>query len=126
MNCYRHPNVQAVGICKNCQKGLCVECAADVGNGLACRNQCEAAVLEINDIFQRTRNQYYRLGGMYMRNVWITSFLGLALCLVGVLLMVASPRNWLAALPLVVISIFTFVGALIAYRESQKHPKPSK
>jgi hypothetical protein len=125
MNCYYHPNVQSVGICKNCQKGLCVECAVDVGNGLACKNQCETAVLEINDIFQRTRNQYYRLGSMYMRNIWAAAFLGVSLCFVGVLLMISNPRYWLAALPLVVISLFGFASAINSYRESKKHPKPT-
>ena len=111
---------------QKCQKGLCVECAGDVGNGLACKDQCEAAVLEINDIFKRTKNQYYRLGSLYMRNVWIAGFLCISQCFVGGLLMVAAPRNWFAALPLVVISIFAFVTALNAYRESQKHPKPTR
>jgi len=36
MNCFYHPQVSAVGICKYCQKGLCTECAVDLGHGMGC------------------------------------------------------------------------------------------
>jgi hypothetical protein len=38
VNCFNHPDVPAVGICKYCQKGLCLECAVDLEHGIACRN----------------------------------------------------------------------------------------
>jgi hypothetical protein len=41
MNCFYHPTVVAVGTCKSCNKGLCPECAADLGKGLACKGHCE-------------------------------------------------------------------------------------
>ena len=41
MNCFNHPGVPAVGICKSCQKGLCMECAVDLGHGIACKNHRE-------------------------------------------------------------------------------------
>ncbi len=41
MNCFNHPNVPAVGICKYCHKGLCMECAIDLGHGIACKNHRE-------------------------------------------------------------------------------------
>jgi hypothetical protein len=41
MNCFRHQDSSAVGLCKTCFKAVCPECAADVGNGLACKNSCE-------------------------------------------------------------------------------------
>src|SRR2546427_2740465 len=44
MKCFNHPLIDAVAICKNCQRGLCLECGADLGDGLACKNQCEAQV----------------------------------------------------------------------------------
>ena len=37
MNCFNHPGVPAVGICKVCQKGLCIECAVDLEHGIACK-----------------------------------------------------------------------------------------
>ena len=41
MNCFYHPGAVAVGICKSCGKGICHECAHDLGKGLACRGRCE-------------------------------------------------------------------------------------
>lgn len=32
MRCYYHHDVDAVGICKACSKGICPECSADVDN----------------------------------------------------------------------------------------------
>jgi hypothetical protein len=48
MKCFYHPSVDAVGVCKNCGKGLCAESAVDVGEGLACGGACEARVREFN------------------------------------------------------------------------------
>ena len=121
MNCYYHHGVPAIGLCKNCHKGLCRECAVDVGNGLACKDSCETAVNEINDIFQRTKGQYYRLGSNYVRGVWLASIFGVTFCLVGLLLLYFYTHNWPAALPTIVISFFAFYGAITNYRESKKH-----
>lgn len=58
MNCYRHPSTPALGICKTCFKGVCQECGADVGNGLACRGECEEKVLELNEMWERSAKIY--------------------------------------------------------------------
>ena len=50
MKCYYHSDRDAVGTCKSCGKGLCPECAVDLGKGLACRDRCEVdanAVIEL-------------------------------------------------------------------------------
>ena len=49
MNCYRHQENSAIGICKSCMKGLCPTCAVEVGNSLACKNSCEENVRKINE-----------------------------------------------------------------------------
>ena len=34
--------MEAVGICKACNKGICAECAADLGHSIACKSsRCE-------------------------------------------------------------------------------------
>lgn len=50
MNCFNHPQNPAVGICKSCGKGLCVHCAAELPNGLACREACEERVGLLNEM----------------------------------------------------------------------------
>lgn len=50
MNCYRHPSRPAVGSCKACSKGLCLECGRDTKNGLACIDTCIDEVKRLNRI----------------------------------------------------------------------------
>jgi hypothetical protein len=44
MRCYYHQEKEAVGSCRSCGRGLCPDCAADVGKALACRGHCEEDV----------------------------------------------------------------------------------
>ena len=40
MKCFYHTDRDAVGICKACNKGICRECAEDLGHSIACKNSC--------------------------------------------------------------------------------------
>lgn len=53
MRCFYHQDREAVGSCKSCGKGLCPECAADVGKGLACRGSCEEDVRAVVALIDR-------------------------------------------------------------------------
>ena len=53
MNCFYHPTTAAIGTCKSCCKGLCPECAADLGKGLACKGRCEEDVKALNELLER-------------------------------------------------------------------------
>jgi hypothetical protein len=53
MRCFYHHDKDAVGSCKSCGKGLCAECAADLGKGLACRGRCEADVQALISVIDR-------------------------------------------------------------------------
>ena len=53
MRCFYHQDKEAVGSCKSCGKGLCPDCAADVGKGLACRGQCEEDVRAVVALVDR-------------------------------------------------------------------------
>ena len=53
MKCFYHPTVDAVGSCKHCCRGLCVECAAERDGGLACRNRHEATVDAVSTLVER-------------------------------------------------------------------------
>jgi len=44
MKCAVHPDVDAVGYCRNCGKALCAQCTRDVHGALYCEN-CLAAVM---------------------------------------------------------------------------------
>jgi hypothetical protein len=56
MKCYNHNDVDAVGICKHCQKGLCKECIEEVDRSLACKASCVEEVETLNYIVKRGKN----------------------------------------------------------------------
>lgn len=43
MHCARHPDREAVGLCRVCLRGVCADCAVDFGTGFACRGVHEEA-----------------------------------------------------------------------------------
>jgi hypothetical protein len=53
MKCYYHPEVDAVGTCKNCSRGICPECLAELDNAIACKNRCEERVLAVERLVNR-------------------------------------------------------------------------
>ncbi len=53
MRCFYHPVAEAVGICKNCSRALCSECAGTGTGSLACPNRCERAVDAIDTLVAR-------------------------------------------------------------------------
>ena len=85
MRCYYHPSVEAVAGCKNCSRGLCMECAVDVGNGLACRARCENEVRSLNEIIQRNKTAYQKTQSAYVRTAVFYGGLGGLCLLAGVL-----------------------------------------
>ena len=53
MRCFNHQDREAVAACKACSKGLCPECAVDLGHGVACKGVHEANVEALNEITTR-------------------------------------------------------------------------
>lgn len=41
MKCFNHGSVDAVGICRACNKALCHDCLKDLGYSICCKNSCE-------------------------------------------------------------------------------------
>ena len=54
MMCFNHADHQAVGVCKSCQRGLCHDCAVDLGKGLACKNRCEEDVRQLIQVIDQS------------------------------------------------------------------------
>lgn len=53
MKCFNHTDKDSVGICKACSKGLCLECATDLGHGLACKGVHETEVENVNTVISK-------------------------------------------------------------------------
>jgi hypothetical protein len=73
MKCYNHPDTSALGICKNCHKGICKSCLTDLGDGLACTASCVQEVEKLNSLVRKTEktmksnaSQYYTSGIIYI------------------------------------------------------------
>ncbi len=75
MKCFNHEVVDAVAICKNCNKALCHSCAVDVGNGVACPGLCEEEVKALNELIRRNRTASQRTGYAYHRNAVVCALL---------------------------------------------------
>jgi hypothetical protein len=44
MRCFHHRDVEAVGLCKACYRGICGGCASEVEGGLACHGHVDQVV----------------------------------------------------------------------------------
>ncbi len=75
MQCYYHPERQAVGTCVHCQRGICPECLALVDDRLACKGRHESQLQVANQVTLRGMVQLQRMGAGYVRNA---VFYGLA------------------------------------------------
>jgi len=55
MKCFYHAESDAVGTCKYCHKGICKQCAKDIGIGIVCNHDavCETRAIEINNVVDR-------------------------------------------------------------------------
>jgi len=113
MKCYIHHGEEALGICKSCNKGLCSDCAIDVGNGIACKNSCEQAVHDINEMILKSKGIYQKTSGAYYRAAAIYSLFGLVF-------VIYSYFNSILASLLLPISIIFFVGMIFTIYSGMK------
>ena len=61
MKCFEHQDVDAVGSCRVCGKGLCSGCAVDQGFALSCSGECEEEARQI-DAHNRQARKVLRIG----------------------------------------------------------------
>jgi len=58
MKCFNHESKDAVGLCKHCSKGLCIDCCTDLGHGIACKGIHEKEVEQINSLIENNKRVY--------------------------------------------------------------------
>lgn len=58
MHCFNHQTKEAIGLCRNCFKGLCQECCQKNEDHLACSENCAQKVNEVEEINERAKNIY--------------------------------------------------------------------
>jgi hypothetical protein len=116
MKCYNHPDKDAVGICKNCNKGLCKECITEVDNGIACTSSCIEEVKLINSLINRNKQSYKTASGAHYKNAYIYCGLGIVFIIFG--LTTEGLKGFLT----VVGSIF-IIGAIFSVISANKYKK---
>jgi hypothetical protein len=116
MKCFYHPNKDAVGICKNCNKGLCGECIVDVGNGIACKGNCENEVKELNITLKKSKKAYGRASRAYRRNAVLYAMIGLVFFIPGLINIIIAKGEGLF---LTIMGIIFLVAALWSYSNSK-------
>ena len=123
MKCFYHPQTDAIGICKNCNKGLCQECAVDIGNGIACKARCEAEVRAINEIVSRNKTVYQKTSEAYARNATTYVLIGLAFLGFGIFTVIVTPRIAPLAFLIIPFGIICLIAAGFNYSTSRKLQK---
>ena len=78
MKCFYHLQVDAIGVCKNCYRGLCKDCAQDIGDGIACPHRCEEAVKLLNQLTSRAQGSFAETVKVYRWTAWFLGLAGLA------------------------------------------------
>jgi hypothetical protein len=114
MNCYYHyVDRAAVALCTNCNRGLCLECAADVPNGTACRNRCEGEVRAIKEVMERSKTGYQKAAGIHVRNAILYLLLFAVSTVIGLLTL---PGGWV----MVGLGLVFLIGAGFSFSSGRK------
>jgi hypothetical protein len=130
MNCFYHPTIVAVGTCKSCGKGLCPECADDLGKGLACKKHCEDQVqglIRLTDYsiaLVDAKKGNLRGGVMTSVGYYLASgalFIIAALCMVG-----TDSAQWGVALFLFAFGAILLIVGFQTLRRARSLPKQIK
>ena len=58
MECFNHPSIQAVGICKTCGKALCRSCVIERDFIVACSEACAKDATEVHEMNQCGKKIY--------------------------------------------------------------------
>ncbi len=117
MNCYYHPERNAVGLCRHCQRGLCEECATEVDEVLACQGRHEEQVRLLEQLTARSLLQSRRAGSAYSRNAVFYGLVGLLFCGFGAL---QYRFLGLQAVFFILIGVFLLYAAIANYLEGRR------
>jgi hypothetical protein len=111
MKCFNHPEIDAIGICKNCNKGLCRDCLTELENGIACTATCVDEVKQINTLINRNKQSFNFASGAHMRNAFMFGAMGIVFIVFG--LITEGLTGFLSVMGLLFLlgAIFSFISA---------------
>ena len=108
MQCFCHPTIQAVGMCRYCKKGLCLECAHFEKECLCCKTDiCQKNVSEELEIIERSKKTYF-IGdySSHKLNFYFAYLLGPGVfCTLISLFMFSSEKETGVITPLILLAV---------------------
>ncbi|MFM9945255.1 MAG: hypothetical protein ACKVQB_08495 [Bacteroidia bacterium] len=116
MKCYNHHTHDAVGICKHCQKGICMDCVADTGGGLACKDSCRENVESLNRIVDRQVRMY----GSSSQAIKMRTLFYIAFAVFFVLMGFQMGQNQILQIAFIAMGVLFLVMSLSTYRQQKK------
>ena len=124
MRCFYHHDREAVGTCKSCGKGVCPECAVDLGKGLACRGHCEEDARAVIELIERNIKLSATIAGRLQGNQRVLSSASIFNLVTGGVMLAWGIRDGMSLL--VVLGV-CFLGyglfGLFRWRVTSKTPK---
>jgi hypothetical protein len=120
MICFSHNDKQSVGLCKSCNKAVCIDCVIEYPKGLACSVECEKDAKELTEMNERGKKLYGI--GEYKTNklasgVWIWLILSTSMWVMGAIRFFGSNTpDYTSFIMAGLISIIT----IIVYRSSKR------
>jgi hypothetical protein len=116
MKCFNHPVADAVGICKNCNKGLCKDCLTELENGIACTATCVDEVLQINSLVNKSKTASNNTSDAYRRSAIMYAGMGVVFIIFGFIL--DGLQGFLS-----VMGTLFIIGAILSLVTAKKYRK---
>lgn len=124
MKCFNHSKTDAIGICKSCNKGICLKCCAELIDGLACKNSCEDKVNLINAMLNRnekiitTSNKQIKYAGYAEISFGILFFSA------GIIFIIA--KQWAVGTFLMTLGLVFIISSIFKIRKKSHYPTLSE
>lgn len=114
MKCFNHKEIDAVGICKYCQKGLCHDCLVEMPYGITCQGRCEAEITELYRMIQQSKQDRMTTSRTYIQtSLWLGT--------IGFIFLVVSPFvHGILSIFLVLSGLAFLLGAGMNYWSGRK------
>ena len=124
MNCFYHPEKPAIALCKSCGRGLCLDCAADIGDGLACMSRCEERARIINRMIDTNKQILSAANTQLRRGMVFTIVTGLLFGAFGFYL--GFDRGGLPGIIFIALGLAFLIRGVLSYTRGARYPTPDQ
>jgi hypothetical protein len=115
MKCFRHPDVDAVALCKQCCKALCAACAVEGQGGTSCGGNCAEEVELQHNLLRAAKPSLGSAAAAITRTAYFLLVCGAAMLVLGLV----DDSTFATTMG----AVFLVFG-LVAIRTARKFPRP--